>query len=442
MLSGQISFIGNVWFGDSCSQAAVALQPNLQMEVFVTDFAVRKEARIPTKVEGKTDDWIIVAHHCWNVRYGDYRDFETLTAGLGLNLDLEEVKAVPTLERTKPWWQITIQPNAVDFLKKGQEASIPDAWGIVFYPENTDTLLLNLLHEGSRNMGALPPLFDGVDGSIYIKNRQGWTINGMLDRMPLITSVLTLFAARPLSYTSLIGKRNRDVLFRRLQSISNPNCFVCPGPFNGYAAIEDTAVARFKTGFTTLVDRIHNDSEQARMKIILSYFEELYTALHRETRIAFSFQLMEALGRYKGISIKNPLRNDIKQGLLRKFSKDFCPTCLALLLNELKPENDDFDRYIEKAVDRISAQAQFSLKPEVVKDIAKRYRNEVFHGNFFENMMEVDTMVNALPDGLRDNLDILLQAVTSFLGAHFLLGLDFADLIALKRDVRPTVGHH
>jgi hypothetical protein len=74
------------------------------------------------------------------------------------------------LEREKPWWQVTIQPDAVDFLKKGQGVLVPDQWRILFYPEDADAALFNLLHEGSRSTGMLPDVFADVDRSICIKN--------------------------------------------------------------------------------------------------------------------------------------------------------------------------------------------------------------------------------------------------------------------------------
>jgi hypothetical protein len=430
----EIIFIGKVLFGDTWHKAVVRVRKSFEVDIFITEFLVRARQEMPTKIEGETEDWIITIQHCHRATYRNSYPFGTLIEDLSLTA--YQAEAVSLSDREKDWWQITVHPKAVDFMRKDWGKGVPEEWGIVFYPQATNKALYNLLHEGSRSCRDLPRIFAGVDPSIYFKNRQNWTVASILDRIRLITSTLILFAGPPLSYSSLIGRYDRDVKFIRVNFISNPNSFVCPGPFNGHASIVEGTLEDFKANFTRIIDSIYNDPDREKINIILSYFKELYTALHEETKLAFSFQLMEALAHLKKINIKNPLKNKIKQDLLKKFSKALCPTCYALISSELKPETDDFDQYIESALDVIGIKDNFRLNPTLVKEIVKKYRNEVFHGEFFEDMIEIDQMLTALPQGYREDFSILLQAVASMIGAHFLIGLNFSDLTALKRRMK------
>jgi hypothetical protein len=438
-LSREINFIGNALFGNNRPQTLVRMHTNFELDVFVTDLHIYANLELPTIIEGEFEDWIIKVQRCLRIASVGFCDFSKLAESLDLKAN--QTESIPATYREKDWYQLTMRAEAIDFTKSAWKESVPEEWGIIFYPQDSNRPLYNLLHQGSRDSRQLPRIFAGVDPSIYFKNRQSWTVASMLDRIRLITSTLILFAGSPLSYSSLIGRKDRDVKFIRVNFISNPNLFVCPSSFNGHAYIVDSALDDFQANFTRMIDSIFNDGDREKISIILSYFKELYTALHEETRLAFSFQLMEALAHLKKINIKNPLKNKIKQDLLKKFSKALCPTCYALISSELKPEKtDDFDQYIEKALDVVGIQNNFTLNPTSVKKIVKKYRNEVFHGNFFEDMGPIDQMIDALPQEYREDLPVLLQAVTSVIGVHFLIGLDFHILAALKRDMRAR--HH
>lgn len=430
----EFGFVGKVFFEDTCINAIVNINQDLGMEVFFSDFTVFSERRIPPRIEGEIAGWTVLAQRCLRITHGGYKDFKALLEELTLSTD--QTEHISASDRAKPWWHITIRMESVDFTKIDFKDHAPDEWGVNFYPDEANRALFGLLHEGSRDCRELPRIFADVDSSSYFKNRKVWSVAAMLDRIRLITSALTIFAGSPLSYTSLIGRCAGEVAFVRANWISNPNSFVCPGNYNGHVYINDSALDEFKTTFTSIIDRAHNDPDRVKIGIIFSYFEELYTALHEETRLAFSFQLMEAIAHYKGINFNNSLRNDIKQKLFKKFSKELCPTCLALLSSELQPETDAFDMYLGQAVDAIGTDDNFRLNPVLVKDLAKRCRNEVFHGNFFEDMTEIDNIVNTLPEGYKRDLAVILQAVVSILGAHFLLGLDFSSLTTLKRKMQ------
>jgi hypothetical protein len=68
-----------------------------------------------------------------------------------------------------------------------------------------------------------------------------------------------------------------------------------------------------------------------------------------------------------------------------KLSKKLCRSCYSLIKQELKPETDDFDDYIEKALNAINLDldAPFIISHDEVKEIAKAYRNQSISWQFF-----------------------------------------------------------
>jgi len=110
-----------------------------------------------------------------------------------------------------------------------------------------------------------------------------------------------------------------------------------------------------------------------------------------------------------------------------------CSTCNGLLEKEIKTEEDDFRKYIEKALDVLKTDNQLKINPDMIKKIARKYRNEIFHGNFFDSMTKIDNLINTLPQGYRDDLPVVLQAIVSIIGVNVILGIDFNQMIALKR---------
>lgn len=436
-LNKEISFAGRAMFGDTWHEAFVRIRTGLDLELFINDSEIYSNKEMPIKIEGNTEDWTITAYHCLKATYEGFFDFSSLAETLMLSANL--VEAVSLDDRDKTWCLITVRAKVIDFMRNGWSEGVPEEWGVAFYPEDMSKALVSLLHEGSRNPYDLPRIFANVDSSLYFKNRQSWSVASMIDRIDLFTSSMTLFSGTPLSYTALIGRDDRDAKFIRVNFISNPKSFICPSVFSGHAYIRDASLEEFKIALQKMIDQIYNDPDKKKIAIILSYYEELFTAVHEETRIAFSFQLMESLAHYRHIPIKNSVKNAVKEDLLKKLSKNLCPSCLAFVSKGLQPETDDFDQFIGKALDVIGTDDNFRLNPVFIKEIAKRYRNEVFHGNFFEDMAKVDEMVAALPESYKNNLTELLQAATAVLGAHFLLGLDFNSLTALKRQTSPSI---
>jgi hypothetical protein len=433
-LNKEISFVGEALFGNRTLGTVARIGRDLQIDLFVNDFDVFAKREIPTSVVGEKQGWKITGHGAVRITYGQEQDFESLVKGLDLTED--QMGGMLVSGSRDLWWQMTVHPQAIDFMKTDLGADQIDEWGALFYPEDSHrgirAFMNNTSHRCCRD---LPTIFSGVDECIYFNNTQNWTTASILEEIPLIASVLSLFVGSPVTYSRLIGRQERDVRFIRANCISNPNSFICPGPFNGHARVRKSAEDVFRRDFPMLIDRIYTGPKCDTTLMVLSYFEELYTVIHEETRIAFSFQLMEALAHLKGITIKHFLKDKIKEDLRKTFSKKMCPKCYSLLSTALKPDTDDFDPYIEKALDVIGAKGSFSLNVADMKTIAKEYRNEVFHGGFFEKKMEgADGKLDILPADLRAELPALFQATASILAAHLLLGMDFADLEAAKTD--------
>ena len=428
-LAEEIRFVGRALFDEEWQQVLVIVRTGLEMELFGVNFDIYMRKNIPRVVEGCIGDWAISAEHCSHVTYHGVNAFTYIDEKLGFNAS--QTKSISQADRKKHWWHMTIRPKLIDFTKtifKG----VPGEWGIVFYPSGTEKAVYTLLHEGSRSPRGLPKLFAGVDSSVYFRNRQTWTVPAMRERIETLTATLVPFVGSLVTYTSLVGRHDNDVKYARAKLISNPHSFVCFVAYNGHASVRKPFLNDFRDAFGKIIDQVHSNPKRERIKVVLSYFRELYTALHDETRLAFAFQLMESLALYTGTFIKNPAKNAMKYDLLRQYERKLCPTCFDIIQNEIQPETDDFDQYIDRALDVVLPEEKVGLTSPMIKKIAKQYRNQVFHGNFFEDMTEIDKIVDDLPENYRTDLVVILQAVVSVIGVHLLLGIDFDVLRALK----------
>ena len=61
-----------------------------------------------------------------------------------------------------------------------------------------------------------------------------------------------------------------------------------------------------------------------------------------------------------------------------------CPACHNLIKKEIKEEASLFDKYIKEALDVIESGTTFKADPSLIKEIARKYRNEAFHGSFLK----------------------------------------------------------
>ncbi len=428
-LAKEIRFVGRALFNEKWRQVLVTVRTGLEMELSGANLDIYRRKDIPRLVEGCIEDWTISAAHCSHITYHGFNDFISINQTLGFNTS--QTKSISEADREKRWWHMTIRPKIVDFTKTGYEG-VPIEWGIVFYPSGADKAIYALLHEGSRSARGLPRLFASVDSSVYFRNRQGWAVPAMRERIEALTATLVPFVGSPVTYTLLIGRHDNEVKFVRAKLISNPNSFICPVAYNGHAYVKKLFLNDFRDMFGRIIDQVHTNPKREQIKILLSYFRELYSALHDEIRLAFAFQLMESLSHYIGIPIKNLAKNAMKYDLLRQYERELCPICFDLIKTGLQPESDDFDQYIEAALDVVLPEKKVGLTSAMIKKIAKQYRNQVFHGNFFENMTEIDKIVDDLPENYRTDLVVILQAVASVIGVHLLFGIDFNVLRARK----------
>ena len=145
---------------------------------------------------------------------------------------------------------------------------------------------------------------------------------------------------------------------------------------------------------------------------------------------------MESLAKYKGIKLRGQLWNDTIKKVGKKLSQALCPDCHKILLKEIQDDNADaFDEYLEKAIEAIKAEEVFEIETSLIKEIARMYRNELFHGNFFEDMDEIDKLIMNLPENLQRNLPLVFQAIVAMIGVNLILGIDYSQMIALKRSM-------
>ncbi|HDZ00396.1 MAG TPA: hypothetical protein ENH52_02895 [Nitrospirae bacterium] len=92
--------------------------------------------------------------------------------------------------------------------------------------------------------------------------------------------------------------------------------------------------------------------------------------------------------------------------------------------------------YIEKALDVINIDNNFIVNPHLIKEILKKYRNEILHGGLFEERTaidDIDDIVKKLPDSYQKDFPVLMQALVSIIGVNFILRIPFDKLTAVKR---------
>ena len=149
--------------------------------------------------------------------------------------------------------------------------------------------------------------------------------------------------------------------------------------------------------------------------------------------MAFGFQLMESLAKYKGFT--RPV-NDRKTNKLRD---KICANCYSIVESQLlrsRIDESKFDELLTRSIDAFNKTAllanNFTFAPEEIKELSPLYMNQLFHGDYFDVMNELQKALDKVPDDFRRDLPIVLQAIMSILSANVIFGIDFSFLAGKK----------
>lgn len=432
-LSKEHRFIGRVMEKGGWSPAIIILQPDLNLHIFLPGlYRNNVDGEIPKLIEGRIGDWDLkVMDGASSVSFtpNSFNYFNEI-----IKLEEEEKNIFSNSFDNKIWTRVTFTPKTCTFRRIGSFPDIPDEWGITFYPEKNNRTLFSFF-SNDRNPHLLrSDIFSIADRSIYFSNNEKWNLEAIRARLKLFMSCLSFFAGGPVSYELLVGKYKKEILAVQFKNESNPNAYICPSPYNAAIGLKENSLSTFFLEFIKKIEEFIK-SEQDKVQVLLSYFNLLYMAPFDEVKIALSFQLMEALAKFKGRYLSGAYRNKIIKKMSEKLSGEMCSSCINLLQREIKDESDFLDEYIGKALDAIIIEEAFEVSPTIVKEIAREYRNEVFHGNFFEDMTEVNKMIDTFPEGYQKDLPLVFQAIVSMIGVNFILGIDFNEMIAIKREM-------
>lgn len=405
-LSKEYRFLGHVLIRGGWCNAIILVQPDLKLHIFLPGiYRINVDEEIPKLIKGRIEDWDLkVMNGASSVSFtqNSFNYFNET-----IKLEGEEIDLFPNSFDNKMCTKITFTPKTCTFTKVGLSTDIPDEWGLTYYPEKNNRTLFHFFNNDRNPRGLITNIISMVDKSIYFKNTEKWTSEAIQKRLPLLTSCLSLLAGAPVSYSLLVGRNKREVLFMQIKNESNPNAYVCPSPYNAHIGLNKGSLSTFSPIFINEIEALYNSSHRERILTLLLYFNMLYMVNYDEAKIAFSFQLMEALAKYKGM-------NNFKR-------------------------SSEFDKFIAKALDAIKNGIQneesLEVNPASIKELARKYRNEVFHGNFFENMTHIYDMIATLPEGYQRDLPLVFQAIVAMIGVNFILGIDFDQMIALKRSM-------
>jgi hypothetical protein len=391
-------FLGRVKVSGAWCYAIIILQPDLELHIFLPGlYRIDRDEEIPEFIEGQLEDWHIRISEGAIAVSSRHHDFDSLNEKIQFNEKEKDI--FPQNYYKKLWTEIIFLPKTCAFVKIGS-TNIPDEWGLTFYPKKNNNVLFHFF-KNNRNPRGLPNVFSTVDRSLYFNNIKQWSFDDIQKYLKLFTSILVFFTGSPISYELLVGRYEKEVSFVQLKNVSNPNAYICAGPYSTCVKLKEESLLTFSTEFVKKVEELYNNPNREKTLILLSYFRILYTTIYDEAKLAFSFQLMESLAKYKNLKFKTKT----------------------------------FDEYIKKALDAIKTEESFDVNPDYIKRIAKKYRNEVFHGSFFEIMTEIDHLVNTLPEGYKRDLPVLLQAIAAMIGVNFILEIDFNQMIAIKREM-------
>ena len=383
------------------------LEKNLEIKMFLPAIKSLQDY-IPRIVKTKNQDWTINMHgNAGTLSFRGHDFFDNLDNEFRFSPDIKN--EFSESDYNKSWVKLTFTPETCTFFKHINV--IPDEWGMTFYPPKNNNSLFRLFHDKIFGVRVLSDIFTESDESLYLDNNQRWTLSTMQERMELITLLLSLFTGSPLTYRLLVGRKNKEVSFVQYHSIANDYSYKCPSSYNGHAYIKTEYIPDFISSFPKKVESLFTSPKKMKSVVLLSYFRQLYMAYYKEMKIALSFQLSEALAKYKGVELKNSLRNDIRKDLSKKYSKKMCPSCYSIISDQLKQETDAFNKFIDEALNCIDIEKTFEVTPDLIKKILKKYRNEIMHGGLFEERTAIDDIVKKLPDSYQEDLPVLMQAL-------------------------------
>ena len=426
-------FIGLVSRNGGREPALIILKQNLAVLIYLPSL-IDTDDDIPGIVEGQIDSWKLKLESGDSSVTFRHGDFDTLKGTMQLNK--EEENMFPAECHDRIWTEIAYMPERCSFIKNEELSAIPKEWGITYYPGKSNSTLFHLF-DTNRNPRGLPSIFAVIDRSLYFKNFADWTLSDLQKRLRLLTSCLSLFAGAPITYELLVGRNDKDVICIQIKNIENPNEYICPSRYNACIEIKEEFIPYFSSTLMIKVEELTTKRESEKCLVLLAYVRMLLMAHYDEAKIAFSFQLMESLAQYKGISIRGQFWNDTIRKLLKRMPKKFCESCLNVLKQEIRIENEEvLDKYIEQALDAVNEKEEFDADPVVIKRIARKYRNEVFHGSFFEDMAEIDDQIKVLPEGYKRDLPLVFQAIAIMMAINFIIGIDFKHMLALMRELR------
>jgi hypothetical protein len=433
-LNEEFRFPGRVKNKYGWCSAIMILKMDLKLQIYLPMLDYQYEG-IPQVIEGRLKDWDVDLCGIASKISISQQDFNYFDEKIRFTEDEKNVFSEKDLKLL--WAEITFQPATCSFTKVGITSDVPHAWGLTYYPEAENKILQHFFIESrdDRSPRNLPNIFSGLDHSLYFKSVKQWTISSIHERLQLLTLCLSFFTGTPLSYERLVGRYKDNVIYIQFRNESNPNAYICPSLYNGRLELRQNSLSTFSSVLVKKIEEHFNDPNKGKLVRLLSYFKMLYMAYYKEAKIALSFQLMESLARFYKMQLKNSRKNDTIKKLVIKFSKEMFPACIGILQREIKPDMDDFDVYLGKALDVFELEESLKIEPAQLKEIARKYRNNVFHGDFFEDMKKIGEMVKSLPEGWQRDLPLIFESIVSAIGANLILGIDFGEMIAIKRSM-------
>ncbi len=428
-LSEENNLLGQVERSGIKQPARVVLKQDLSVIVYLPYDASDNDP--PNSVESQIADWKLrIESGAGSFTFRHDRFKETL------RLSTEEAAFFSSSNLSGLWTEITYRPERLIFTRADDLLPVPDEWGITYYPSKSNTSLFYLFGEVLRNPRRLPNFFSTIDRSTYFKNYANWSLDEIEKRLPLLASCLALYAGMPITCELLVGRFNRDAIVIRIDNILNPNEFVCSSRYNAHIDITDEFIPYFPSFLVNRIEEITKINGSEKCSVIFAYVRMILMAHYDEAKIAFSFQLMESLMKFTGGHIAGQLRNIMIQKIMKQASGKLCLTCSNVLKEKIKTEKkDDLIGYIGQALDSVNNKEQFEIDPAAIKKIASWYRNELFHGSFFEDMAQIDEQLKDLPDGYKRDLPLVFQAIAFIIANHLVLGVDFKCMSAYKREL-------
>ena len=142
---------------------------------------------------------------------------------------------------------------------------------------------------------------------------------------------------------------------------------------------------------------------------------------------------MESLAKFKDLTIEEHYFQKKTLNRVETLLQDECNYCsnLSIILPELnklkKQDINGLIEYINCALKVINIE----IEPELIKEIIKKYRNNVMHGDFFSDFDNYEKF-NKLPEVYQSNFFLISQAIVFLIAINFILDIDFEQLVVYK----------